>query len=152
MSRRQIADKAAARFLGGFNCAESILLTLAEYYGVSSPLVPKIATPFGGGLARTASICGCVTGAIMSIGAKYGRMQSSEDREKAYSVATSFMTAFEKKFGSLICYDLIGCDFRTPEGHKRFEELKESRCLNFAKGAIEIVLGIENQTVQGHRD
>jgi len=152
MSRRQIADKAAARFLGGFNCAESILLTLTEHFNVRSPLVPKIATPFGGGLARTASICGCVTGAIMSIGAKYGRMQSSEDREKAYSAATSFMSAFEKRLGSLICYDLIGCDFRTPEGHKRFEELKESRCVNFVKGAIEIVLGTENQTVQGHRD
>ena len=152
MTRRRISDRAAARFLGGFNCAESILLTLTERYDVSNPLVPKIATPFGGGLARTASICGCVTGAIMGIGAKYGRMQSSEDREKAYSAALSFMSAFETRFGSLICYDLIGCDFRTPEGHKRFDELKESRCVNFVKGAIEIVLGTENQTVQGHRD
>lgn len=144
MSRRQISDRAAARFLGGFNCAESILLTLAEHYGVNTPLVPKIATPFGGGIARTASICGCVTGAIMSIGAKYGRTQSSEDRAKAYSAATSFMNAFEKRFGSSICYDLIGCDFRTPEGRRRFEELKERRCVNFVKGAIEIVLGIED--------
>ena len=146
MSRRQISDRAAARFLGGFNCAESILLTLAEHYGVNTAIVPKIATPFGGGIARTASICGCVTGAIMSIGAKYGRTQSSEDRAKAYSAATSFMNAFEKRFGSSICYDLIGCDFRTPEGRRRFEELKERRCVNFVKGAIEIVLGIEDQT------
>ncbi len=147
MTKRQIADKAASRFLGGFNCAESILLTLVEYQGLSNPLVPRIATPFGGGIARSASICGCVAGAIMGLGAKYGRMQSSEDREKAYSVAISFMNTFEKRFGSLICYDLIGCDFRTSEGHKRFEELKESRCANFVKGAIEIVLEIENQTV-----
>jgi len=82
----------------------------------------------------------------MAIGAKYGRMQPSEDREKAYSAATSFMNNFEKRFGSLICYDLIGCDFRTPEGNKRFEELKESRCANFVKAAIEIVLETENQT------
>lgn len=146
MTRRQIADKAAARFLGGFHCAESVLLTLAEYYGLSSPLVPKIATPFGGGIARSASICGCVTGALMGIGAKYGRMRSSDDREKAYSVAASVMIAFEKRFGSLICYDLVGCDFRTSEGRKRFEELKEIRCANFVKGAMEIVLEIENKT------
>jgi len=143
MTRHQIADKAALRFLGGFHCAESVLLTLAEHYGVNSPLIPKIATPFGGGIARSASICGCVTGALMGIGMKYGRMRSSEDRLKAYSVATGFMAAFEKRFGSLICYDLIGCDFRTPEGHKRFEELRESRCANFVKAAVEIVLEME---------
>jgi len=143
MVKHQIADKAASKFLKGFNCAESILLTLAEHQGVTSPLIPKIATPFGGGIARSASVCGCVTGALMGIGMKYGRMHSTEDRLKAYSVATSFMTAFEKRFGSLICYDLIGCDFRTPQGHKRFEELKESRCANFVKAAVEIVLEIE---------
>jgi len=143
MTKRQITDKAASRFLGGFHCAESVLLTLAEHYGVSSSLIPRIATPFGGGIARSGSICGCVTGALMGIGMKYGRMRSSEDRVKAYSVATSFMTAFEKRFGSLICYDLIGCDFRTPEGNKRFEELKESRCADFVKAAVEIVLELE---------
>jgi len=143
MTKRQLADKAASRFLGGFHCAESILLTLAEHYGVSSSLIPKIATPFGGGIARSASICGCVTGALMGIGMKYGRTKTTDDRRRAYSLATNFMAAFEKRFGSLICYELIGCDFRTPEGHKRFEQLKESRCANFVRGAVEIVLEID---------
>lgn len=143
MNAKQIASKAASRFLGGYNCAESVLLTMTEYEGVTSPSIPKVATPFGGGIARSASVCGCVTGALMAIGLKYGRMQASEDRLKAYEVATDFMTAFEKRFGSLVCYDLIGCDFRTPEGHKRFEELKESRCTNFVKGALSIMLEIE---------
>jgi len=147
MRKRQLADKAVSRFMSSFHCAESVLLTLAEHYGVSSPLIPKIATPFGGGIARSASICGCVTGALMGIGAKYGRTQPKDDRRRAYSHATSFMTAFEKRFGSLICYDLIGCDFRTPEGHKRFEELKESRCANFVKAAVEIVLELEKGSV-----
>jgi len=144
MTKRQTAEKAASRFLGGFHCAESVLLTLAEHYGVSSALIPRIATPFGGGIARSASICGCVTGALMGIGMKYGRTQPADDRRRAYHLATDFMIAFEKRFGSLICYDLIGCDFRTPEGHKRFEELKESRCANFVKAAVEIVLELEN--------
>jgi len=147
MARHQIADKAASKFLGGFNCAESVLLALAEHQGVNSPFIPKIATPFGGGIARSASVCGCVTGALMGIGMKYGRMRSTEDRLKAYSVGSRFMAAFEKRFGSLICYDLIGCDFQTPEGHRRFEELRASRCASFVKGAIEIVLEIEKCAV-----
>lgn len=79
----------------------------------------------------------------MHLGLKIGRMQCTEDREKAYTVAASFLNAFERKFGSLICYELIGCDFRTPEGHKRWEELKKSRCANFVKGTVEILLGLE---------
>ena len=143
MNKNKVADKAASRFLGGFNCAESVLLTLAEHYGVESPLIPRIATPFGGGLARSASVCGCVTGALMGIGIKHGRMQTTDDRMKAYTMAAAFMNAFERRFGSIICYDLISCDFRTPEGNKRFEELRESRCANFVKGAVEIVLELQ---------
>ena len=140
MNKNTVAGKAATRFLSGFNCAESVLLTLAEHQGVRSTLVPRIATPFGGGIARSASICGCVTGAIMGIGLKHGRMKSTNDRLKAYAMATDFMNAFEKKFGSIVCYDLIGCDFRTPEGQRRFNELHETRCTKFVKGAVEITL------------
>ncbi len=147
LSKNKTAGMAVSRFLSGFNCAESVLHTLAEHQGVESTLIPKIATPFGGGIARSASICGCVTGALMGIGVKYGRMQPTEDRLKAYATAENFMRSFERRFGSLICYDLIGCDFRTPEGHKRFEELKESRCCNFVKGAVEIVLEMQKLKV-----
>lgn len=140
MNKNKVANAAASRFLSGFNCAESVLLTLAERQGVESPLVPKIATPFGGGIARSASVCGCVIGALMGVGVKYGRMKETEDRLKAYTVATNFIKAFERRFGSIICYELIGCDFRTPEGHKRFEELRESRCAHFVRGAVEIML------------
>jgi C_GCAxxG_C_C family probable redox protein len=140
LNKSKIADKAATRFLSGYNCAESVLLTLAEHEGVQSELISKIATPFGGGIARSASICGCVTGAIMAIGLKHGRMKATDDRLKAYAKATDFINAFEKKFGSITCYELIGCDFKTPEGQKRFEELHETRCTNFVKGAVEIML------------
>jgi len=148
MSRGDVANNAVSRFLSGYNCAESVLLTMARHQGVKSPLIPKIATPFGGGIARSGSICGCVTGALIDIGLKFGRTQCTEDREKAYTVATSFLRAFERKFGSLICYELIGCDFRTQEGHKRWEELKESRCANFVKGAVEILLDLEKQAIK----
>jgi len=143
MSRDDIANNAKSKFLSGCNCAESVLLTMARHQGVKSSLIPKIATPFGGGMARSGSVCGCVTGALMHIGLKLRRTQCTEDREKAYTVAASFLSAFERRFGSLICYELIGCDFRTPEGNKRWEELKERRCANFVKGTVEILLGLE---------
>jgi len=79
----------------------------------------------------------------MYIGLKFGRTQCTEDREKAYAVTASFLSAFERKFGSLICYELIGCDFRTSNGQKRWEQLKESRCANFVKDTVEILIELE---------
>lgn len=144
MSKEKAAKNAALQFLSGYNCAESVLLTLARRQNVESPIIPKIATPFGGGMARIGSICGCVTGGLMGIGLRLGRTRSTEDREKAYSAANDFLNAFEKRFGSLTCYDLIGCDFRTPEGHKRWDEIKESKCAKFVEGTIEIVIEQEH--------
>jgi len=145
-SRDDVANSAVSRFLSGYNCAESILLTMARHEDRKNSHIPKIATPFGGGIARSGSICGCVTGALMVIGINYGRNETIEDKEKAYAVATKFLSEFERRFGSLICYELIGCDFRTPEGHKRWEEqLKESRCANFVKGAVDILKELEKR-------
>jgi len=95
-------------------------------------------------MARTGSICGCVTGALMGIGLRLGRTRSTEDRQKAYSAATDFLNGFEKRFGSLTCRDLIGCDLRTPEGHKRLEKVKESKCAKFVEGAVELVIEREH--------
>jgi len=144
-SEDKIANNAVSRFLSGYNCAESVLLTMAKHKGMENPLIPKIATPLGGGIARSGSVCGCVTGALMLIGINYGRNEATGDKEKAYALATKFLSEFERRFGSLICYELIGCDFRTPEGHKRWEQLKESRCANFVRGAVEILLSLERQ-------
>jgi len=144
MSKEKAAKNAALQFLSGYNCAESVLLALARHQNVESPIVPKIATPFGGGMARTGSICGCVTGALMGIGLRLGRTRSTEDRQKAYSAATDFLNGFEKRFGSLTCRDLIGCDLRTPEGHKRLEKVKESKCAKFVEGAVELVIEREH--------
>lgn len=81
----------------------------------------------------------------MYIGARFGRTETTDDREKAYTLATGFLNTFERKFGSLICYELIGCDFRTTEGKARLEQIKESKCANFVKGTVEILLRLEKQ-------
>jgi C_GCAxxG_C_C family probable redox protein len=151
MNIEKTAKEAVERFLSGCNCAESVLMSITEHLGIRNPLIPKIATPFGGGIARSGSICGCVTAALMSIGAEYGRAHCTEDREKAYDVATDFLNAFERRFGSLTCYELIGCDFRTPEGQNRWEQLKEDRCANYVKGTVEILLRLQEETGRQQR-
>ena len=145
MIRDDIAESAVEKFLSGYNCAESVLLAMSTYAGINSPLIPKIATPFGGGIARMGSVCGCVTGALMYVGLRFGRTKAADDREKAYEAAATFLEAFERKFGSLICYELIGCDFRTAEGEARWKQIKKSKCADFVKGTVEIIFVTEKQ-------
>lgn len=70
----------------GFNCCESVLLGASEFLGVTSELIPKIATGFGGGIGHTGRICGAVTGAVMALGIKYGRTspQDIHTRDQLY--------------------------------------------------------------------
>jgi C_GCAxxG_C_C family probable redox protein len=65
-------QKAADYFKNGYNCAQSVLLTMQEYYGnPQNELIPKIAAAFGAGIGRCGSLCGALTGATMTIGIRH---------------------------------------------------------------------------------
>jgi len=136
----EIAERAVSRFLKEFNCAESVSLTLAEVLGDKSGAIPKVATPFGGGIGREGSLCGCIAGGLISIGLKYGRLEPSDDKEKAYELSANFCRVFEEKFGSKFCYELTGCDFHTEEGLRKFESMRKEKCVNFVREAVKILL------------
>lgn len=80
---KKIEEKAKERFgEGGLFCAESVLTTVSDEAAVVSPLIPRIAAGFGGGIARTRGICGAVAGGIMALGIVYGR----DNAEKSYEI------------------------------------------------------------------
>lgn len=100
--------------MDGYNCAQSVLLTLFEYWNGENELIPKIATAFGGGIGRCGSVCGALTGGVMALGVKYGTSEPSlEKRLKAYEIAQKFYKQFEKQNGSVLCRELIGYTFQT---------------------------------------
>jgi len=135
---RNVGDKAAELFASGFNCSESVLLTLTkEFDKPTNLIIPSIATGFGGGIGRTGSTCGALTGAIMVVGLIVGRNKPSEleKRDTVYELASKMITDFEKEFGSSLCKNLTKCDLRTPEGYEKFhsEKIRETVCLKFVK-------------------
>lgn len=133
-----IEEAAAAFFNEGFNCAESTLLALADYAKIESNLIPKLASGFGGGLGRYGETCGAVTGAVMAIGAVHGRAKTEgsnqEAKEKIYSLVQIFLNKFKKKYGSLKCIDLSGCNMLTPEGLEKFKN--ENVHANICSGLV----------------
>jgi len=98
-----VGEKAVNRFLSGYNCAQSVLLTMFEHWNGENVLVPKIASAFGGGIGRCGSVCGALTGGVMAIGIKCGTNEpSAEKRLRAYELARMTYRGFEKRHGSVL--------------------------------------------------
>ena len=97
------------------------MLAVSQQLGISSEVIPRIATPFGGGIGGRGEVCGAVVGSIMAIGLKYGREEPSQPNQQAYTLAREFCRRFEEETGHLSCRDLTGMDLSTPEGLKAFQ-------------------------------
>ncbi len=140
------AQKSLELFNSGFWCAESVLLALAEEQGIQSDLLPRIATGFCSGMARTCGQCGAVSGAIMAIGLANGRRVPTDPVDPSYVLVHELMLRFVERFGSANCQELIGVDFRTPEGQATFREQHlVERCKEYVQGAAEIASALLEQ-------
>ncbi len=139
-------ESALSCFDKGFVCSQAVLSSYAKQYDLAPDLAMKISSAFGGGMARTASTCGAVTGAFMVIGLKFGPVfdEGKNDKlakEKTYQVVNTFVRRFKELNRSIICKELLGADISTPEGLKAAEDNKlyDTACTGFIKYAIEIL-------------
>lgn len=138
-------EQAVTRFNEGSLCSQAVFSTYAEKLGLDLETAMKIATPFGGGMARMGETCGAVSGALMAIGLKHGNMTDwrieDKQKEKAYRIAIEFVEKFKSRNGSVWCKDLLGCDLSTPEGRKAANDGKLffTACPKFVREAAEIL-------------
>jgi C_GCAxxG_C_C family probable redox protein len=145
-------DRAAQRsrelFGSGLYCAESVLLAIAEEKGVHSDLIPKIATGFCSGMARTGRVCGAVSGAIMGLSLFTGRSSPGGPVEENYALVRKLIRMFEDRFGTTSCRELIRCDLGTEEGQRFFREhdLIE-QCKRYAEEATRITMTLLEERV-----
>jgi C_GCAxxG_C_C family probable redox protein len=142
---KDIAERAVSLFKEGYNCCESVLMAYTEANKISSNLVPRIATGFGGGIARRGSVCGALTGAIMAIGLKFGRNKLDPDvYDLCIAKGSECYKRFGEEFGDVRCRNLIKCDLSTSEGRALFKKLgiKESKCIKYVEGASRILFDL----------
>ena len=140
-------DPAQQLMASGYNCAESVLLAACRQMGIEDALVPRLATAFGGGMARTGEVCGAVTGALMAIGARCGRDEAEQSREEAYAPTRRFLLAFAAEMGSLRCRDLTGIDMTTEQGMQQYRgsDVLHRVCLPAVGFAYQRTLGLLSQ-------
>lgn len=114
---------------GGLNCAESTLKGLTTYLGIDSDAVYRIATPFGGGLARNGYLCGSLAAGLMVLGLKYGRTSPDQERKVANDRADLLLDKFIAEYGTINCRELTGLDLKDENQVKaKKEQVHETVC------------------------
>ncbi|MDH5754234.1 MAG: C-GCAxxG-C-C family protein [Candidatus Bathyarchaeota archaeon] len=120
-----------------YNCCESVLLTLTEYLGIKSELIPKIATGIGAVFSLNGFTCGSISSAVMAIGIKCGRETSTENSQIIWSKVDKFIEAFKQTWGAVTCRQLTGLNVKTPEDMKEYlKSVHDYACTARVKFAV----------------
>jgi len=106
-------EKAMELFLGGYNCAQSVIGAFAQDIGLTEKQAMRIASGFGGGLGRLRETCGVVSGMVAVIGMLYGydRPQAPEEKAETYALVQKLVLSFREQEGSILCSELLGRAF-----------------------------------------
>lgn len=139
--------RAKTRFEEHFSCSQSVFSTLAPEMGLSEEMALKIASAFGGGMSHHGEVCGAVTGALMSLGLKFGST-SPENEETIRKASQELMKRFNEKNGSLLCRELLGYHLIVPEERKKAKEsgIIRSLCPLLVQNAAELAVEIMSKT------
>jgi len=137
------ADEAVRMFDRDFSCAQSVFAAFADPAEVSHATALRLASGFGGGLARSGETCGAVTGAVLALGLRHCGTPAEDPQAKlaAYPAVQEFLRRFRALHGSIACRELLGADLGTPEGRRKSQEegLVRRRCPAFVRDAARLV-------------
>ena len=128
------------RFAQGYNCSQAVFSAYAAQLGMEDEVALKLASPFGGGVARQGNVCGAVTGALMALGLERGNA-TLETKDETSRLAEEYIKRFQELHGSILCRELTGFDISNPDG---LQKARESRvftdtCPGLVKDAAELV-------------
>ena len=139
------AETAVQYFDAGNNCAEAVLRTFAADSGVEAEVV-RLATGFGGGMGRAGDVCGALSGAVMALGLRFGRLEGDDEmaKERCYAATAELRERFRAACGAIDCRDLTGLELSTEEGLRLAEErdIHNTVCRNCVREAAQIAAAI----------
>ena len=134
------AENAVFTFEQNFNCSQSVFSAFAGRFGIEPQAALKLASPFGGGVARLGGTCGVVTGALLVLGLARGADQPS-GKDAIYQLSQEFMQRFEQEHGTLLCRELLDFDPGAPQAWQKLKASGKSKtiCPLLVREAAELV-------------
>jgi len=138
-----VENRAAEYFKHGYNCAQSVILSLAPSLNIDLKVAESIAHGFGGGMGAQ-NTCGAVSAAYMIVGLYVGKLDNLSEQARKNEV-TRLMAAYNREFneqyGSINCRSLTGEDFSSLDKVK--DEAKwgdiHQNCTQYVKGSVIIL-------------
>lgn len=135
-------EKAMNYFENGCNCSQAVVMPYATELNAKEEVIQKMAVAFGGGMSKAGKTCGCLSGALMVIGLKYGEDSAKiiANRIKSYNEGQKFMKNFEETFGATDCYELIKLDLNKKEDMEQAQaKVFGNRCRNMVGKTVELL-------------
>ena len=134
--------KAAELFLGGYNCAQSVVVAFSDLTGLDESFSAKLASSFGGGMGRMREVCGAVSGMFFVLGHLYGYDTPGDDESKMrqYTVVQELAAKFRERTGSIICREILKNPPSDPNPSPRTAEYYAQRpCARMVKEAADLM-------------
>ncbi len=105
MNKKTVGVTAGEYFESGFNCAESVSLTIAEAFQMDSDTdIPSVASFFGGGFGSThQEICGAISGAVLGVGLLFGRQEADKNIDEHKEIIKEVLDQFNQKYATTNC-------------------------------------------------
>ena len=143
MEEKMTVEKAAEILGQGFHCSQCVLWHGADKLGLDKPTMLQISGGLGGGCFY-GETCGAVSGAIMTISAKYGYHTPEgavANNPKLVEKTQAFNQKFKERYGSIVCKDLLnGKSFADPdEMNEIMSKGLTCNCPGFCAGDCEIL-------------
>lgn len=130
----------------GFLCSEAVLMAISESLGIENELIPRIATGFGAGVARSGELCGALSGGIIALGIVFGRSKDEGGRSgpDIYWFSGELLSKFRELYGEVQCSTLLRLDLNKPEDYEKYrrEGTWGNQCRQYILDATGIVYDI----------
>lgn len=125
MCKKLTPESALTMFGQGFDCSQVVLSHVCDKLGLSREAALKATAAFGGGMQH-GDTCGCVIGALIAIGLKYGTALPGDFEVKNNMLMKK--AAFEEKFCAAhkgyLCREILGYNPAIPEEMSKIQEKK----------------------------
>lgn len=106
---KSMKEEAVALFREKYNCCQAIFLPYSKLFGIDRDTALKMASGFGGGIARMGETCGAINAAVMVLGLKYGFTNNDDmdKKEKLNEIIRDFIKKFKSSHKNIYCRNLL---------------------------------------------
>lgn len=105
-------DIVAEKHKKGYNCAQAVLCTYCDLFGMDEETAFRISEGFGLGMGAMQSTCGALSGAIMlaSLKNSNGLVMPGSTKASTYKLVKEMAEEFKEMNTTTVCKELKGID------------------------------------------